>query len=300
MCILLRGDNGEDSWRGRRCVEILGYHYKAKEKHMLFLLHLENLKTNNYLDLLHTGNTTLEVVAPSLSLQHQDEPTRSHILKSVYGKAFEYSGAGSELWQKKGLSPWDSLYTIKKERVTIWPKADPTATLESFEIVYPENLEHNNFVPFTIWRLGPFTKKGAVAIALKLTFEGDSYDKIVLDQPHLFSVDGPEPLLSTISHSYIPFHLDKDVQQKAKEWLGKFRNYMSFSEGYDVIIIKPPYADKVIPLKLSSIVRAPIQPKPAGVADRFITANPWFTMTLRYRKDRVNKIIEQRWNTETK
>jgi uncharacterized protein YrzB (UPF0473 family) len=273
-------------------VEILGYHHQEREKRMLFFFSLENLKANNYLYVLHMGNTELEVEEPLLSLRHKDEDEDSEvsILESVYGEEFESVGTEGQLRQKQQRTAWDSSISIEdeEERMTFSPM------VPDYKILYPiEDVAEERFIPFTAWCLGPFKEEGGVLVALRLTLRGDSYDKLVVDQP-FFSVDGPELTLAKIRHSYIPFCLTEDKQEEAIKRLDSFGNYMNFRWGYDVIIVKPPKcrADEVIPLQKHSIVEAPIQPKPEGVGDRYITVNPWFKLALRYRLGMVREIIK--------
>ena len=284
MCILLRSENdkGEVVWEGIRCVEILGFHFEKKEKNMLFFIHLQNLKSNNYLEILLIGNTKLEILEPSLSLRHQNEPKDSCILSSVYEKGFEKTEQG--LKQTKALSPWDSWYDIKEEFVTLWPQGDNNATINSFEIIFPNNKKENigNCFPFKVWKIGPFTEVGSVIIALRITFSGDTFQRLATDHA-LFRDDGPKTVLKAIKQTIIPHYTcyGKGKKNESLDYLNSFHNYINFHTGYDLIFLKPPYSDYIITLNNIGLEKAPIQPKPTSVAERFLTLNPFYQINLR-------------------
>jgi len=289
MCIILRGGHqkhGSNGWQGRRSVETVGYHHRDKEVRILFSLYLENKlkdEIDNSLFVLHPGKVEYNVIDPWPPPLHQDEPNPpknkngDNILSSVYGKAFKYDN--QKLVQANGLSAWDSWYGWNNEPVSIWPKSEKNL---GFADCVTERLPANDerdFVPFTVFKLGPFRKKGAYLTSFTLTARGETYDRLLRDDP-IFTVDGPESLLLRIERDYIS-KLPSYEQQMWRNELSLFEEYIGLGESYDVILIKNPYADKVKRMWESGIVKAPLQPIPSSVAVRYITRNPGFSLGLK-------------------
>lgn len=286
MCITLRGKSGNDKWQGSRSVEILGYHDNKQRVEILFTLYLKNLSEDgepNFLEFLHPGNTLCASAKSWPVERHPDEPEgKPYIIESVYGKAFKTEK--NKLYQMRGLSAWDSWYdNYGREPVVIWPDQEKHLRKRNFiKRVFPSP-RSNDFIPFTIFELGPFTTEGPVLIAFKLWFGGETYSRLV-GRNETFTVDGPEALLLRIERDYI--RNLKPVEQK--EWIDRlepFRNYISMDESYDIIVVNSGLADNIECVRKSGIMRAPIQPASDKKALRYITANPRFALSLRYSKD---------------
>ncbi len=289
MCITIRGahkDYGNDVWLGRRYVEILGCHHDSNKINILFALYLENKLCDgkkNFLHIMHPGNVRFQLYDSWPIPCHPDEPraqggssrSRNNILQSVYGKAFEYTEG--QLFQTNGLSVWDSWYGFDHEAITVWPPQEGNVEKQHFiKRVYPKN-RPTAFVPFTVFELGPFTKKGPVVISFRLSInEKSTYEKLISNN-RAFTIDGPESLLLRIKRDYIRL-LPEGIQDEWKIEADKFEHYVGFGESYDVILIKPPYADAMKCIWRNGIVKAPIQPIPSSLAARYITAYPRFAL----------------------
>jgi len=295
MCIVVTGAQGKDTWDGHRSVEVLGFHRDQQKVNILFLLYLKNKKQDNHLLVLHPGNTGLEVVRFAGALpSHQDEVSskmgQKNILESVYEDMFKFDYETAKCLQKKGLSPWDSRYGIDDpEEVIIWPAAEhpsDTSVCSGEKVVQ----DKTQFAPLSTWRIGPFRQVGWVLLAFKMWFCGDTFKKFV-EEGMLFTVDGPWRLLSKIKHNFIlPF--ERDTFGDWGKELGRFEDCLGFRQGgHDVIILKPPLADNVVVDMDGSnmITKAPTQPSPSGIADRYITANPGFKLSLSYSDQYVRK-----------
>ena len=284
MCIVLRGKSGDKTWRGRRSVEILGYHRDQKRVDILFGLLLENLRKNNFLRILHPGNVNWELVKQPWPLPwHLNEPKNGQsILESVYGNVFCFDEKEKSLYQAKGLTAWDSYFTNGgKESVTVWPSGDAEAAKCKMTKVFPKENEANEqeFVPFSEFELGPFTNGGPILIGFNLWFQGNSYARLLGGAP-VFTVDGPESLLIRIKREYI-LHMPKEDQDKWIKRMSPFEQFIGFGESYDVIVIKEPFATTTTCVWKNGIVEAPIQPS-EDLADRYITAYPRFVLALKY------------------
>jgi len=291
MCITLREACGPKSWWGRRSIEIIGFHNEKEEVHILFILYLENLLDNgdrNYLELLHPGNVKYKLVRQPWPLPpHPDElnDPETGFFSSVYERAFKFDNGKGRLYQTNGLSAWDSWHKTKEERVTIWPKEERLlkGTHKGFDRLYPP-ADTEGFAPFTGWRLGPFTRKGPVLIAFEVRFHGDTYRELITSE-RVFTVDGPERLLSRITYSYIP-RLERSEQS---EWLCRlksFRNFIRSWESHDVILLGQSFASPVKVIQSSWVSAAPLQLESKEVGARYITANASFTLSLEYVKRR--------------
>ncbi len=300
MCIVLRGKdrdgfNGNDFWQGLRSVEILGYHHKEKRCNILLVLYLQNKLSDgeeNFLYMLHPGNVTATLGNPWPAPHHPDVEKQNGteflngtklILESVYGKAFREDDETGQVYQTSGLSTWDSWYPQDDEPVEIfWPKEKNTLGKDKLTAEIPRVFPKTNtqsFSPFNVFELGPFTKRGAVLIAVNSVVQGESYDKLLGDR-RAFTIDGPETLLSRIKHEYIPLVQNEEEKNKWNDVLRKFRRYVGFGESYDVITIQPPYADKLEYIDGSGIIKAPEQP-PQELAERYISGCHGFTLCLK-------------------
>jgi hypothetical protein len=179
------------------------------------------------------------------------------------------------------LSAWDSWYGCGIENVTVWPSQEKSYPNDSpyMKIIPPEPFD-NSDAPFTTFQLGPFKKSGPVLIAFKLWLKGQIYTNLVAHEP-IFTVDGPERLLLRTECAHIQ-RMTKDKQKPWQDGIDLFKNYLSFGESYDVILLDEPYADKVAVVWKSGMIKAPIQPKPESIGTRYISANSSFSLWLKY------------------
>jgi hypothetical protein len=292
VCILVNSPLGNDSWRMRRSVEVLGFHQGDREMRILVGLYVENrlpAGADNYLGIMHRGNMEC-FVQPAWPLPlHPDESIGDGgVLHQIYGDLFEE--IEGEVFQIKTLTAWDDSFEIKRERPIPWhPKRiSEDRLVESWGWPWePETLPASveECVPFTTWKFGPFADPTSYLITFALRIRGKTYDKLV-DRDREFTVEGPEHLLSRIKYDDL-LRLSDQEQSKWRQRLEPFESsrLLFGSEGYDVIILNPPLADRVLALGGSiGIVPAPKQPTSRGVptGERFITSNQAFSMTLRY------------------
>lgn len=288
MCIAIRGGCGNDVWRGLRCGEIIGHHYKENRVFVLSVLYMKNMArdgTENYLHLLHPGNVSVEL--RGWPIRHPDETDNARsIFESVYGEGFEEQN--EQLFQTKGLSSWDSWFHHDNERITIWPNEEltPQRRCKYIKKILPKD-DRENFVPFSVFQLGPFTKAGAILINLLLTLVGETYEKLVTHEP-VFTIDGPERLLRRVED-----YIDEDPRQwqQWRDMVDGFHDYLDFGESYDVALINNSNVDKVKVLRRSGIVEAPIQPKPQCLANRYISSNSAFKLTVGYSSEKIKEEI---------
>jgi hypothetical protein len=295
MCIIVRGvgEKGNDSWLGRRSVEMLTYHHSKKQANILFGLYIENLLPNkaNYLEILHPGNVRFKLNRNPWPMPfHPDEPhnstTKKSVLSSIYQDVFKYNPQSDELHQTRIITAWDSCFEQKEEIVNIWPKQETARRKNYIRRTPPKPTpkKEDDFCPFTTFRLGPFTKQGATLIALEIVIEGKSYDKLLGDKD-VFTVDGPESLMIQTQYEFI----NEEAENKRKKWeekLGKFMKYIGYGESYDVIIGRFRGCDNVQCIAKSGISKAPIQPV-SNEVERFITSYPLFSLCLENESARI-------------
>ena len=295
FCIVVKGQEGEPRWVVRRSVELLSYHSSEKVAEILFLLHLENQLPNgepNWLEVLHPGYTDYEVLSPWPFPSHVDEEKihdhirdeRANILASVYGRGLEEDSSG-RLRHVAGLAPWDSWFRdLECPHVTIWPKEEGIRLADAMErLPFPTPLARGEpRAAFTVFKLGPFRKKGLTLLAFKLRISGQTYRELV-EADKVFTVDGPETLLLRIARKYVP-----RMSSPAK-WLHelqRFETYVDIGESYDVILLRQgSRCEQLRTVRECGIVEAPLQPSPDGVAVRYVTGNPRFCLSLAYAKD---------------
>ena len=299
LCIAVRGVEGSGCWRGWRSVEILGYHEDKVE--ILFLLYLENLANDgepNWLEVLHPGNTTHELIdRPWPFPNHVDEPEPpkfkdgmpKNVLGSIYGKAFEKRGDSERLCHVAGLTAWDSWY-VDPERapVTIWPAEERIDTAEAMRKVFPLS-QGDGFVPFTVFRLGPFRRKGLTLLAFKLRLSGETFEKLV-EGDKVFTVDGPDTLLLRIKRNYIP---DMPGRPEWFRQIAQFGQYIGVGESYDVILLSSRSCQEIVKVRECGIVEAPLQPQPRTLGVRYITANSRFCLSLASAKNVERNEVRQ-------
>jgi len=305
FCIIVRGVKGSEHWRIRRSVEILAYHSRTKTAQILFLLCLENLLPRgkeNWLELLHPGRTEHELLPTPWPLPwHVDEKRKSceysgnvqtNILTSVYGRAFWEDETGS-LRRVACLTPWDFWFDDwERTPVTLWPKEegiDPGCAMERVPSPGSQS-EGESHVPFTAFKLGPFRREGLTLLAFKLRLSGRSYEELV-EADRVFTVDGPETLLLRIARKYVPqMHSPPDWFDRLKD----FETYVDIGESYDVILLRRGrHCERLRTVRECGIVKAPLQPQPAGVAERYVTASPRFCLSLAYSKNMREAKVRQ-------
>jgi hypothetical protein len=303
-CIVLSAPLGRHTWELRRSIEVIGYHRKEEEVRILLLLYAENKlpieEGENCLWMMHRGN--LECCwKPSWPLPlHRDEEDacvlpNSSILMRLYGEAFdekrsEDSERQKHLFRVNRLSQWDSWEKVESEIVHRWQPSCglPMAADRSGEIfMAPQfpvpTLEED--VPFTSWRIGNFTEPGLFLITFALRFSGETYKRLVSQQPQ-FTVDGPQRLLTRTKYEV----LNREDREIWSEQLALFeREPVLPTRGYDVIVLNPPFADEIETFAPSGMAQAPRQPESSDalLGNRFITLNHEFTMLAQYANQTV-------------
>lgn len=316
--LILRAERGySDNWKGIREVCIAGYHHLDRRAEFLFQVFAENDlegKVDNCLYALHPGNVSFEQLNSWPMPHHPDEPalplpfnppeyrySRS-LLDMIYNKRFRKKG-DKVIW-KDELVEWDSWISetipggMKPEEVLIWPgNESPTQKNGNYIATeYPTDPEID-ILPFTIFKLGPFTKKGPTLITLRLTIEGAAYYGLVASSP-AFTIDGPETiLLMTKMESSKLSNNSKDKETLEKE-LDKFDNYLN-PICYDVILINDSgKVDQVKVIWGNGIIKAPHQPpEPLDkIAERYISAFPRFSLALKYSNKQIHKRIAADYN----
>jgi len=281
-CVLLNSPCGDAYWRLHRSVEVLGYH--DTEVRILLALYLENLApagVENYLGMMHRGHVECAIVPAWPLPQHPDEPQSRHsaktcVLRQLYGAAFFEDSRG--LFQRKGLTKWDAWHSVDERRVI--PEKDSWKLKRTSECLHAET---GAWVPFTTWRLGPFTESTFYLVTCVLRFAGETYHELV-DQRDNFTVDGPSRLLTRIKYEDL-FRLPREDREK---WIRQIEPFDSarllLSDEYDVIILAPPLANEVHAYSKIGISLARLQPVHEGrhLGDRFITSDPGFSMIVKY------------------
>lgn len=296
-CVLLSSPFGAQSWHMRRSVEMLGYHKEEMVVRALVTVGLENRLegTPNFLRILHRGKVNA-YLRPAWKLPaHPDElahweragtpadsPARQTVLNKLYRAAFDDTNV---LCQKLKLTGWDEYQRI--EPVPVMP-CKPNLSLEQITptergwSMLPEFCSSNEaHIPFTIWTLGPFTEPGLHLIAFELEFSAETYRELVKGDE--FTVDGPQRLVARIKQDDLS-RLPEPKRGCWQERLAPFETGHLVGESYDVIILRPPFADLVESLGGCGIALAPLQPmcKGTAVGDRFMTVDQAFTMAFRY------------------
>jgi hypothetical protein len=262
---------------------MLAFHRRQKRVEILFALYLENRRRNSYLHILHPGNTEYELIRRPwpLPAHLREGDAKPNILESIYGGAFQLDGQDGSLHQTNGLTAWDSLFAYAGKRaVAVWPDRDPEPASGHMTRIFPDGgQDEKGFVPFSEFRLGPFTRVGPVLIGFRLWFEGESYLRL-LGNRSTFTVDGPESLMIRLKREHFGALAESD-REKWEKRIRLFEEYVGFGESYDVIVLGRPLASAVTCTWRNGIVKAPIQPT-TNVAERYITAYPRFVLALEY------------------
>ena len=293
MCILVKGE----SWEGLRSVEIIAHHHKRRKIKILFLLLMNNRKNDNYLEILHPGNSHCKIVNPWKRGQglpyHQDEKRETSsdgIFNSVYGSMFEERDG--KLYQVAELNPNESMYGLEHEReVTVWPETEPRN--EFLKETGETDKDKSIFVPFTTWQFGPFHKTGIILITFEIVLEKESYDELIGGREY-FPVFGPDRLRSKIKHDFIPSKIKYEDHERWQSRLEVFEEHINFQKSYDVIILKKPRdpsnytieADLIGSCNIS-LAASDKQPTPNELsAERYVTMDEYFKLNLFYQETR--------------
>lgn len=306
MCIVLRGEKGNALWEGLRSVEVLAYHPSEKKVEILFLLFLDNKAEDNYLEMLHPGNSHCELVKPwdkeespwdenkekglPYHIDENEEDFGQSILESIYGRMFRYEEEEVQLYQKEQLNPNESFFDLEVEKeVTIWPDDEGLSYASGIEELYGTEKDKKRFIPFTSWKLGPFSKAGLALVAFKIVMQGESYDKIVGGREY-FPVYGPARLRSKIKHDFIPFYMGTE-QAKWQKQLKGFEDHISFRRSYDVIVLKRPPnpKDYTIAVDLDGSCEIALaardrQPKGKCLPERYVTMDDRFKLNVYFQE----------------
>lgn len=296
LCTVVRSAGDSNDWRGRKMGEVLGFHFFEKQAKVLATFYLQNNCENghkNYIHILHPGNVHADMVTSPLP-SHPDEKckgfTADNILQYLFGNAFNIVDNGEIIWQVRALSPWDTWHDMTKcERVN-WPN-DPRNldNCPHIDRVSPEvEYKKEEFTPFTVWRVGPFTKKGPVIFSLEILIEAKTFEELILSNG-IFTVDGPTRLLSRIKHKYLPLIAKSDREDWMKE-LVSFNTYIKSDAGYDIVILGQDYADEPSVEQKSCINEAFLQPQAVSHGMRYSTDKSNFTISLKHQFiNKVNK-----------
>ena len=103
LCIVVTGETGNEHWEGLRSVEVLAHHHREKVVKILFLLLLNNHKKNNYLRMLHPGNSHCQLVKPwEKEISPWDEKQEIWRISGKIVKTTEVTqsaiGCGNNIW----------------------------------------------------------------------------------------------------------------------------------------------------------------------------------------------------------
>jgi hypothetical protein len=299
LCILLTGRDGADAWRMRRSVEVLAFHQESRKVEILFGLYVENklpAGERNYLRMMHRGNVECFFV-PAWPLPQHPAESRVHgpevpgVLQQIYGDLFDE--VNGQPRQTSTMTGWDGKVELPvsgQDRPVVWTP-DEQACGEITEFGRPLQSETPSpgfqvYTPFTTWELGPFTEPTSFLLTFVLLIQGATYDELVGGDRE-FTVDGPERLLSRIRYDDLYRVPDED----RSKWCDRLKPFeqsrLLMGEGYDVMILRPPYANAVEALSGGmGIGLGPRQPLWQGqpMAERFITSHQSFSMALRYAK----------------
>lgn len=318
MCIVLSGESGSEFWAGNRSVEVLAYHHAEKTVKILFLLLLDNKKPGNYLKMLHPGNSHCDLIEPwdkekgpwdlqkekglPYHVTEDDDGLVESVLESVYGRMFEYDEDKGKLYQKEELNPYESFFCLETKReVAIWPNDEEGVTYESgIEEVRGTGDNRKPFVPFTTWKLGPFSKTGLVLVAFRLSLQGESYEKFVAGREY-FPVEGPGRLRSNLKHEFIPRCMEGEKEQEDwQDQLKTFSDHISFRRSYDVIILRKPPGSGNCSIDVDlygscEIVEAAGDRQPKGKCHprRYVTMDDRFKLNVSFRE--LRSYWRKRW-----
>jgi len=279
-------------------VEIIGYHATDRTIKILLALIVENMAENgvkNDLRLMHAGTPDCFVVPPWPLPKHPDEePDSKGILDQLFGHAFE-SGSGG-LKRTKGLTSWDECHPIPETPIVTFQSGGDHNPLLGGSFVMPEQgiPTDGRVAPFTVWKFGPFTQKAAHLITLGLRFAGSSCDQLLGPGQVEFTVDGPLRLVTRIKLE----DLSDFSSETRRAWVDRITpfeeaNHLLMGEGYDVIILREPLADRVELVGEIGIARAAKQPVQRGVqiADRFVTTHRHFSILARLAERTAEELV---------
>lgn len=285
--VALSSPKGKDTWDVHRSVELLGYHVQERRVEILLILLAENKLLNNELRILHRGRVA-SVPLPAWPLPHHPDERElgRGVLHSIYGDMFKQTTDG--LWWVGNLSSCDTLECLDRRIPLAADHLDDGLGLTLSE---PERaLDPRR--PFTAWTLS-CPKMGHHLLAFRLSFEGETYEKLVTGVSPVFTVDGAERLVARIEHEDAAFLPTPDRHY----WLDRLRTFQDPAQrigciNHDVILIGAPGADQVVPARGysgSGIYRAPRQPSDRQAA-RYSTADAMFTLPLCFASRRSGRV----------
>jgi len=288
---MMRETDPAKPWIGRRMGEVIGCHFKPEEAKILGVLFLNNGGKDgeeNYLELMHPGNVEAKLTTSSPLPNHPDEPvddSHQNILNTIYGDAFDIKRAKDsqkicEIQQVKALSQWEIWYELDDNPYSQinWPE-DPRTQDKPPKIkkIFPQEGK-SGFVPFTIWRVGPFVKKGPVLFSFEMILKGESFYEFV-SRERVFTIDGPERILFRIEFGYIPLLPEKE----RGAWLNKlktFENYIKAKSGYDIILLGSKLADALTVGQQSCASKAGLQLESEDIGVRYLTDDANYRMIV--------------------
>ena len=297
MCIVMRGANGSASWEGHRSVEVLSHHHSKKTVKILFLLLLYNKSENNYIEMLHPGNSHCELVKPwdrekglSYHFDETEDFVEPSILDSVYSRMFKYDETEDKLYQQQELNPNESWFGLEeKKEVKIWPNDNKVSYINFIEELYGTEKNKVIFIPFTSWKMGPFQKTGLYLVTFRILLQGRSFETLVGGREY-FPVYGPGRLRSKIRHDFIPL-LMGDKQEEWQNRLEMYEDHISFQRSYDVIILKKPPDKSNYSVEVDlegsceiALAASDRQPKGKYFPERYVTMDDRFKLNLYYKE----------------
>jgi hypothetical protein len=307
--IIQRGKKDNNLWAGWRQIEVLAFHSKQQRRaNILIGIYALNLAAegeDNYLHILHPGNTYFELIDAwdnnlnSLP-KHSDEPLDEgvSILHNVYGKGFGNGDNHHKLIRR--LAAWDAWYPNQESRKVFFGTKENISINRILPIETGDNqINEDDFCPFSVFQAGPFTQSGPVFITFKLWFTGETYDKFIAKAP-VFPVDGPEALSIRIEMDFIENNnkLTQDAKEKWLKELSKFETYIDYGESYDVILLGGNNVNNVEEVACSGIKEAPEQPDESVTkipSVRYIAYSPLFCLNLKYTHaeslDEISKVL---------
>lgn len=296
-CVLLSSPQGKQAWSVQRSVEILAYHRSEQRVSIQLMLLARCRMAGEPLRLLHRGKVQAFWQTRWPLPPHPDEDDRRNggTLHTLYGRAFKEHGV-SFCWTKK-LTAWDSWFDVpydEQEEILVWKPASPTDSTVQCELeteAKESGSVGDSWMPFTTWLLESPCRVGLCLIVLHLQFSGETYERL-LPAGSYFSVDGPRRLVPRIESQDLTDMKPDDRNY----WLDRLTAFSRPScvvptEAYDVVVMGPPYADRVElepSFSTSSVIDAPLQPKSSG--RRFLTTDDLFTITFRYAGDSLSLV----------
>ncbi len=269
--------NTSGNLRGLRSVECLSFDQSERITKVLFLLLLDNHQKGSSLKFFYPREVIdIEWLDPYPLKSHPNEPEdgEANLLSSIYEQMFEYDAAQDELSLVAEIAPWDYYSKLPKEQI----KTVNRLRVNKEGIPRTQYQDGDSKIIFTTWGIDSIPKTGPILISFVITQRSSErtgpYNTV--------SIDGPKQLLSYVN-GHIPLIGDKEKKDRLVAELKFFKNPISFSHNYDVLVLNKPYSDEVFPdLDGSTLITAGLLQSPKGIAKRFITGNPNFQLQLGY------------------